>query len=124
MAGVPICAFLSLVDRLLPRRAPATPPRNILIVLLSEMGSLVLAQPMFARLKERHPGAAVHILLLGKNREVVDMLGVVPRGNVIAIDDGSLVAFARDSLSAPHEYDLSEMMSPGKPSVPDCTDDC
>lgn len=114
-AGVPICAFLSLVDRLIPRRAPAAPPRNVLIVLLSEMGSLVLAQPMFARLKERYPGAAVHILLLGKNREVVDMLGVVPRENVIAIDDGSLAAFARDSLSA-----LGRLRATGIDVVIDC----
>lgn len=114
-AGVPICAFLSLVDRLIPRRAPAAPPRNVLIVLLSEMGSLVLAQPMFARLKERYPGAAVHILLLGKNREVVDMLGVVLRENVIAIDDGSLAAFARDSLSA-----LGRLRATGIDVVIDC----
>ena len=46
--------------------------------MLSEMGSLVLAQPMFARLKQRYPGAALHLLLLGKNRDVADMLGVVP----------------------------------------------
>lgn len=114
-AGVPICAFLSLVDRLLPRRAPATPPRNVLIVLLSEMGSLVLAQPMFARLKARYPGASLHILLLGKNREVVDMLGVIPHENVHAIDDGSLASFARDSLAV-----LRRLRATGIDVVIDC----
>lgn len=114
-AGVPICALLSLVGRLVPRRAPAKPPRNILIVLLSEMGSLVLAQPMFARLEERYPGAAIHILLLGKNRDVVDMLGVVPRENVLTIDDGSLPAFARDVLSV-----LRRLRAIGVDVVIDC----
>ena len=99
-AGVPICALLSLVDRLVPRRAPAAPPRSVLVVLLSEMGSLVLAQPMFARLKERYPGVALHMLMLGKNREVVEMLGVVPPENIVTIDDSSLASFARDSLAA------------------------
>ena len=114
-AGVPICALLSLAERFLPRRAPAVPPRNVLVVLLSEMGSLVLAQPMFARLKERYPGVALHILLLGKNREVVEMLGVVPPGNIVAIDDGSLASFARDSLSA-----LKRLRAIGIDAVIDC----
>jgi lipopolysaccharide heptosyltransferase II len=114
-AGVPICALLSLAERLLPRRTPAVPPRNVLVVLLSEMGSLVLAQPMFARLKERYPGVALHILLLGKNREVVEMLGVVPPDNIVAIDDGSLASFARDSLSA-----LRRLRAIGIDAVIDC----
>ena len=114
-AGVPICALLSLAERLLPRRTPAVPPRNVLVVLLSEMGSLVLAQPMFARLKERYPGVALHILLLGKNREVVEMLGDVSPGNIVAIDDGSLASFARDSLSA-----LKRLRAIGIDAVIDC----
>lgn len=114
-AGVPICALLSLAERLLPRRTPAVPPRNVLVVLLSEMGSLVLAQPMFARLKDRYPGVALHILLLGKNREVVEMLGVVPPENIVAIDDGSLASFARDSLAA-----LRRLRATGIDAVIDC----
>jgi lipopolysaccharide heptosyltransferase II len=97
-AGVPICAFLSLLRRILPQRVPAESPRNILVVMLSEMGSLVLAQPMFARLAQRYPGAALHLLVLGKNRDIADMLGVVPVGNVLTIDDRTLLGFARECL--------------------------
>ena len=103
LAGVPICALLSLVDRF--RRftggsAPATPPRRILVVLLSEMGSLVLAHPMFARLKQLYPDASLHIMMFRKNREVLDLLGVIPPENVLTINDGALSEFAKDSLKA------------------------
>ena len=76
----------------------ARPPRRILVILLSEMGSLVLAHPMFARLKQQYPGASIHALLFAKNREVLDLLGVIPRENVLTLDDRSLGGFVADSL--------------------------
>jgi len=101
--GVPICALLSLVERL--RHVwgiapPVSPPRRILIILLSEMGSLVLAHPMFTRLQQQYPDASLHIMLFRKNREVLDLLNVIPEENVLTIDDRSLMEFATDSLNA------------------------
>lgn len=103
LAGVPICAVLSLYERLksaFVRPANVAQPRRILIVLLSEMGSLVLAQPMFAELKRRYPGAVLHMLMFAKNREVLDLLGVMPRENVITLNDKALGSFAADSFNA------------------------
>ena len=102
-AGVPICALLSLIDRLrsIPGvTAKPSPPRRILVILLSEMGSLVLAHPMFVRLKQQYPDASLHVMLFGKNREVLDLLGVLPEENVLTINDRSLMGFAVDSLRA------------------------
>lgn len=98
--GVPICALLSLVNRVLSNDPDGTPPKKILIILLSEMGSLVLAHPMFMRLKQQYPEAELHVLLFAKNREVLDLLGVVPRENVLTLDDGSLKGLVGDSLKA------------------------
>ncbi|MFZ2854465.1 MAG: glycosyltransferase family 9 protein [Rhodocyclaceae bacterium] len=98
--GIPICALLSLADRLFGRAPVAGAPRRILVILLSEMGSLVLAQPMFSRLRQKYPDAAIHVMLFAKNREVLDLLGVVPAQNVITLDDRSLRSFAADSLRA------------------------
>jgi ADP-heptose:LPS heptosyltransferase len=102
-AGVPICVLLSLVERLrlvLGVAPPTSPPRRILIILLSEMGSLVLAHPMFLRLKQQYPDVSLHIMMFRKNREVLDLLGVIPKENVLTIDDRSLTAFAKDSFNA------------------------
>ena len=100
-AGVPLCALLSFFHlfRLRGRATPAR-PRTILVILLSEMGSLVLAHAMFARIRQRYPDASVHALVFAKNREVLDLLGAVPAENVLTVDDRSLAGFVGDSLRA------------------------
>jgi len=97
--GVPVCALLSLVERLRRRRPVAVPPERILILLLSEMGSLVLARPMFSYLKRRYPHASMHVMVFAKNREVLDLLDVVPETNVLTLNDRSLGAFVSDLLA-------------------------
>jgi len=96
--GVPVCALLSLVERLRRRRPAADPPKRILVLLLSEMGSLVLARPMFSYLKSRYPNASIHVMVFEKNREVLDLLAVVPETDVLTLNDRSIGAFASDSL--------------------------
>jgi len=96
--GVPVCALFSMVERLRRSRPVAAPPKRILVLLLSEMGSLVLARPMFSYLKRRYPGASIHVMVFEKNREVLDLLGVVPETDVLTLNDRSIGAFASDSL--------------------------
>src|SRR5574343_473927 len=98
--GVPVCALLSWLERRRPSRAPAATPRRILVILLSEMGSLVLGHSMFATLRQRYPQAELHVLLFAKNREVLDLMGVVPPENVITIRDKGLSQFVGDILRA------------------------
>jgi ADP-heptose:LPS heptosyltransferase len=61
------------------------------------MGSLVLAEPMFARLRTRYPGATIHVLLFARNREVLDLLDVVASANVHTLNDRSLTGFLGDT---------------------------
>jgi ADP-heptose:LPS heptosyltransferase len=96
--GVPVCAGLSLLHQLGPQRAIAQPPRRILIILLSEMGSLVLAHPMFMRLRSLYPAASIYALLFARNREVLDLMGVIPKENVLTLDDRTLGGLASDSV--------------------------
>lgn len=103
LAGVPICAGLSLFETLrvfFLGEVKAPPPQRILIVLLSEMGSLVLAQPMFAELQRRYPDAELHMLMFRKNRELLDLLNVMPADHIITLNDKALGDFARDSIKA------------------------
>lgn len=96
--GTPICALLSVCNRLRVRQAAVATPRRILIILLSEMGSLVLANEMLARLKQVYPGASLHVLLFARNREAVDLLGVIRAENVMTLEDRSLSRLALDVL--------------------------
>lgn len=98
--GVPFCVLLSLLDRFRRGSTPASPPRSILVILLSEMGSLVLAHPMFAQLRRQYPDASLHALLFARNREALDLLGVIPEAHILTLDDRSAPGFAVDSVRA------------------------
>ena len=91
--GIPLCAAVSAVDALLncfkPTVRAEAEPRAIVVILLSEMGSLVLAHDMFKRLKTRYPNAPLHALLFHKNREILDLMGVIDPANVHTVDDNS-----------------------------------
>ena len=91
--GQLLCAGASLWHGLKswgqPQPVLCAEPRHILVILLSEMGAVVLAGPMFAALRQRYPGAAVHVLQLKKNQEVARLLGLARPENLHAIDDSS-----------------------------------
>jgi ADP-heptose:LPS heptosyltransferase len=102
-AGIPLCAALSVghaVRRFIRGGMPAPPPRRILVILLSEMGSLVLAEPMFRRLRDRYPAAEIHMMLFKRNRQLLDLLGVVQPEHVITIRDDSLGNLIQDLWQA------------------------
>jgi ADP-heptose:LPS heptosyltransferase len=114
--GVPICAALSLFDRIFRRRAGVVGPRRaILVILLSEMGSLVLAEPMFVDLQRKCPDATLYALVFARNREMLELLNVVAPGNVLTLDDRSLFGFVVDSWRA-----LKRMWSVKVDAVIDC----
>lgn len=102
--GVPLCAAVSGFDALKNRGKPvsteASAPRAIVVILLSEMGSLVLAHDMFTRLKTRYPNAQLHALLFGKNREILDLMDVIAPTNVHIVDDKSLPGLLRSLWKA------------------------
>jgi ADP-heptose:LPS heptosyltransferase len=92
-AGQLLCVVVSLWARLAslwtPQAKLAREPRHILVILLSEMGSIVLAGPMFAALRERYPSSTVHVLQLKKNQEVSVLLGLAKPEHLHALDDSS-----------------------------------
>lgn len=96
--GQLLCAAVSLWARCVDRGAatPGSPPRHILVILLSEMGSVVLAGPMFAALRQRYPGATVHVLQLKKNQEVARLLGLARPEHLHSLDDKSGLGLLRD----------------------------
>ncbi len=99
-AGQLLCSVVSAWVRLTggfgkPARIGGN-ARHILVILLSEMGSIVLAGPMFAELRRKYPGAAIHILQLKKNQEVSKLLQLTQPENMHSLDDSSGGALIRD----------------------------
>ena len=97
--GPPLCWLVGLLT---PRRAAPIPldaPR-ILVIVLSEMGSLVLTHPMFERLRENHPSATFYVLCSDTNRPALDLLDIVQEENVITMRTGSAAALIADAVRA------------------------
>lgn len=96
--GVPLCRLLSLW----PRRQSILPvqPSALVVILLSEMGSLVLAVPMLQRLRVDYPHTRLYALVFATNREILDLLGIIAPEDIFTIRDTSLGQFIQDSLRA------------------------
>ncbi len=98
--GTIICRIFSLYYRFFKKESKPVEIKKILIILLSEMGALVLAYPMFQRLKEKFPDAVLHVIVFEKNREVAELLEVIPSENILTINDKSMSAFIKDTAGA------------------------
>ena len=96
--GAPLCGALSLWRRLFGRCPGPEGPKNILIIQLSEMGSLALAWPAVQRLQALQPRPRVRFLVFARNRMFLELLDMVEADDIWTIDDRSPLAFAQSSL--------------------------
>ena len=93
--GVPACAALTAVRRLLGTPAVAA-PRRVAFVKFIEQGATVLAQDAVARAVARVGRDNVFFCVFETNRAILDVLGLVPADNVLCLRDRSLLTFAVD----------------------------
>jgi ADP-heptose:LPS heptosyltransferase len=101
--GIPLCSIFSLARRLgkiAANHHPLPAPKNVLIIKLSEMGSTVLAYPALAELKNRSPEIELFFLVFANNAAIVEVLGLVPPGNIITVDYQSLRSLLLSGLQA------------------------
>ncbi len=115
--GQLLCGVVSVWVRLTEAKSPriSTAPKNILVILLSEMGSIVLAGPMFAQIRRNYPGVNIHILQLKKNQEVSKLLSLTDVAHMHSLDDSSGGSLIRDILRV-----SLEMRKLGLDAVIDC----
>jgi len=115
IAGIFICRILSLFS-IMRKDTPAhTKPRKIMVILLSEMGSLVLARPMFDHIKKKYPNASIYVLLFEQNKEVLEILKVLPHENIFTVSNSSIKQLLGDSIHV-----LKKMIKIGIDTVLDC----
>lgn len=95
------------------RRAAAFPDgdrRNVLVMQLAEMGSMVLALPALGELRERMPDVRLHFLVMQESRALIDALHLAPPERVHALDFssmGALVGSLRRALQACRHANLA-----------------
>jgi ADP-heptose:LPS heptosyltransferase len=98
--GTFICRIFSLFHHIRGDRRTSVKAKSILVILLSEMGSLVLAYPMFQQLKTQYPAANLYGLLFEKNKEILSLLDVTAEEKIITIRDTSFLGFVIDCFRA------------------------
>ncbi len=98
--GIPACAVLTLWRRLFDRRRLTGPVRKILFLKLVEQGATVLAYPALEAAARKVGRDNVFFMVLAENRPILDLLGVVPPENVIAVPTGGLVTTLRGMIAA------------------------
>ena len=88
--GQALCALLTLHRRLVDtlRSPPRHTPTRIAFIKLIEQGSTVLAHAAVQRAVELVGRANVYWCVFEENREIVEILDLVPAPNVVAIRTG------------------------------------
>jgi len=113
--GPIICRLLSWLSHARRRPPAGRRPQKILVILLSEMGSLVLASPMFERLKQKNPAALLYALVFTQNQEVLRLVSAMPQARIFTIRNSSLRHLVEDSLRT-----LKAIRTEGIDTVIDC----
>jgi ADP-heptose:LPS heptosyltransferase len=100
--GLPACAVLTAIrrlDDLILRRRPRAPQR-IAVIKLAEQGATVLAHSALLRAAAMVGRDNLFFVVFAENRFILDVLGAVPPGNVIAIRTDGLLRLALDTAGA------------------------
>jgi ADP-heptose:LPS heptosyltransferase len=100
--GVPLCAILTLVRKVLGSTKPRGPRhvRRILFVKFAEQGSTVLAYPAIRRAIEMVGRENVYFVVFEHNRFILDAMRIIPEANVITIPTKSFFELAPGALRA------------------------
>lgn len=98
--GIPVCFILTIIDRfffrILANQIHLNAPKKFLFIELSEMGSAILSYSTMKQVKKEYPDGELFFMIFEKNRASVDILGMIPRSNVLTISDRSLFSFLFD----------------------------
>ena len=97
--GVPLCFLGSIFQRLvrLLIKNDIKPPKKVLFIELSEMGSAILVDPAMRKLK-KETGAELYFAIFKKNKPSLDLLGTIPNENIYTIREHNLFAFVIDTF--------------------------
>lgn len=99
--GVLACFCVTLLRKAVDALSPPdvqTPPKTILFLKLAEQGSTVLAHETIRRAVAKVGAKNVYFLLFEENRFILDLLGLVPPENVLAIRTKSPVEMITSCL--------------------------
>lgn len=100
--GIPLCFLISLAAKIKKMINPGTisykPPKSIMFIEFSEMGSAILAYPAIKEAKKAYPDAEIYFWTFEKNAEALKLLGIIPVKNILTARSDSLIRLFRDTI--------------------------
>lgn len=98
-AGIPLCLLATWIVRLVEwwTHRPSLPPRKVLFIELSEMGSTILADPAMRKMRDA-ANAELYFLIFQANAASLRLLRTVPDSHVFTIRADGFLHLAIDSL--------------------------
>ncbi|MCE9576994.1 MAG: glycosyltransferase family 9 protein [Deltaproteobacteria bacterium] len=97
MGNVVCTALATAKDVTAPFRRPVGEIRNIVVMKFFGMGSIVVATPAIAALRDQFPGAKIHFVTFKSNRELLGILGLTDHEHYI--DPSTPASFTRSTLA-------------------------
>ena len=100
IVGIPLCFAGSVLRKVLafflPARGNDRPPKNILFIELTEMGSAILADPAMQKAR-RTLDANLYFAIFRKNSPSLGLLGTVPHENIFRMRDSGILSVVADA---------------------------
>jgi ADP-heptose:LPS heptosyltransferase len=97
LVGVPLCWIGTQLNKIIIQNTASTPPKKILLIELSEMGSTILADPAMRKL-QHSLDADLHFVIFSKNSESLTLLDTVPPQNIFVIREDNLRVMTKDTI--------------------------
>lgn len=98
--GIPLCFFLTVFNKLTglfrSKKDTAPNPRKILFLKPSEMGGIVLSYPLIRRMQAAYPQAQFFFVTFECNRQIFDVLDIIPLKKIYTIRDTTFSQFVHD----------------------------
>ena len=105
--GIPVCFLLSLADNIKKvffiRKPCQSAPKRIMFLGLSEMGSAILAYPAMKMARTIYPNAELYFCVFKENAEVIHILDVIKKDNILALNGKSPWALLIDTFRILHQ---------------------
>ncbi|AJP48326.1 glycosyl transferase [Rugosibacter aromaticivorans] len=98
-AGIPLCLVATLWTRLMGWlwNDKVSPPKKVLFIELSEMGSAILADPAMRKM-QRDGKTELYFLIFKSNAVSLRLLDTVPERHIFTINEDGFLNITRDSL--------------------------
>lgn len=95
--GIPLCWLITTPVKIISffKKSNPKPPKKILFIELSEMGSTIIADPAMRKAQKQF-NAQLFFLIFKKNKISLNILNTIPKDNIFTIREDNLWNFIKD----------------------------